>query len=914
MLSISDEKINACAVSLEIVRNEIMLEVETKLNLTETPWQMSVLEKKLENLLIHKNFEEYRMRIVMKMCEQEVKDYKVELYMRHFIIEPLLQNNYLRILDIMKVKIKYDLINKFPITTVVLSEETLRILHLDLEGSPIELCMASMKSFTSHLNLTSTFDNMVDVIVGQVHYFESVASENPENIEKVKIMSKDNKYVMKVLEINCKFLIDICYEVFEAICICYQLTKFKTESEIEKLRKDYCNYVRENTIKDKRALGSLSPRNVVGAINLESKRAWKEAKKRIMADAEKLVKNDMYLTSTKRITFKNEALMLFTIEVEAKFNKIFGFVPKADLFLKHCYDSVGNTIEKILQGYFLDMLTCLKTNCENLKFEMNMILGMMLKPETKYKYRSFPILPDYQPDSLLHEKLRKWLSVAAVVSTPNTFDETEYAKLKEDAKSLVTTWEMKDDPDVKHLLEMTSSIESKKQNNRQIHILKSKAEQEVDVLVDEYDIKQIAYILIGIYFTATDGERDLLEFRRAVSKNDLVTLKPLNYKKRKLVVQIARYLKNGRLNVLNYQIVLLLETLVEKMRHTHNRYIAARVIKSDLGKAYTVQYSSVFDNFKKMPVVEIAKLLKNESILDEVDSEARRVEDRFTNSFVADMQFRVGRVIGTQGDVDVMLVDEDLTIEKNTEETILRRRFYDHSTASKEVFIRKDGKDSEELKVHGKLQYLKENMNKFEFIDLHANPMIRSRCPVLCLSGFMSEDRNHAEDWKDMVELYPFTEVLAINWEAFTMKSTVSGIWKPLKRISFKSLTNMLVNSLDKTLAELQVGQDDTLADVPKNANKGFHVKTTQSMVVNPFEVADDDDASQEQDNDDDLEAKEVTPRASPSLWKIWETNKIKDIQTRNTMTKVAFADSGYFKHHKDAARAEESNPIKGIR
>ena len=42
----------------------------------------------------------------------------------------------------------------------------------------------------------------------------------------------------------------------------------------------------------------------------------------------------------------------------------------------------------------------------------------------------------------------------------------------------------------------------------------------------------------------------------------------------------------------------------------------------------------------------------------------------------------------------------------------------------------------DELKFHGKLQYLQENIKKLEFINLNADATSRSRCPVICLSGF----------------------------------------------------------------------------------------------------------------------------------------------------------------------------------
>ena len=51
-IAISEEKINAQAAALEIERREIVLELETMLDLIKNPWNLKQLDVKLEQFVL----------------------------------------------------------------------------------------------------------------------------------------------------------------------------------------------------------------------------------------------------------------------------------------------------------------------------------------------------------------------------------------------------------------------------------------------------------------------------------------------------------------------------------------------------------------------------------------------------------------------------------------------------------------------------------------------------------------------------------------------------------------------------------------------------------------------------------------------------------------------------------------------
>jgi hypothetical protein len=218
-------------------------------------------------------------------------------------------------------------------------------------------------------------------------------------------------------------------------------------------------------------------------------------------------------------------------------------------------------------------------------------------------------------------------------------------------------------------------------------------------------------------------------------------------------------------------------------------------------------------------------------------------------------------------------------------------------------------KTEEELKFLGKIQYLKDNIKKMEFIELDKDTPLRSRCPIICINGFLCENSIPHRSWKEMRELYPFTEIIAINWESFTTSTSLKEFYNAFKNVSFKSLTQMVVNSLDQVLTEQKEKQltmkSNSMSVADFNIESALDSKEPELATItkNPFEEEEEDDDKEEevdktanpklaamsvQTAGSKSEEEPLIKKKKPSLWKLWKENKLQDIFTRETLTKAA--------------------------
>jgi hypothetical protein len=130
-ISISEERINTEAAALEIVRGEILLDLSRMLNLRDNPWNMTALLNKLEDSTLRNNYQQLRARIVSNMDQtKQIPDYRVELYIRNYIIDPLLEDNYQLIMDALRTNLKEKFLPLFPINSVVFDEVSVNTFKL----------------------------------------------------------------------------------------------------------------------------------------------------------------------------------------------------------------------------------------------------------------------------------------------------------------------------------------------------------------------------------------------------------------------------------------------------------------------------------------------------------------------------------------------------------------------------------------------------------------------------------------------------------------------------------------------------------------------------------------------------------------------------------------------------------------
>lgn len=867
-LTISDEKVNVQAVALEIARNEIILDMEKSLGLTQTPVSLGLLKKRVEEHVIETKFEDYKKVVIDHLSAEpeesaKVPDYRVELYLRTFVVESFLDNRYMAMLELLKEKMQNDLFLKFPIETIVLEESVPQLLGITFPEDASSFVRKPIKNFLGHLNLSGNFDTLVTMIVGQVRFLECILSEDPKASSKAKDLVMDNKITAKILEKNCCFIKDIAFEFYKAILANYHVSKLKDEEELQRLETDFAGFVKSKLTNDIRMLGKLSPKDVADAVAIESRKAWKLTKAMVTADIEARVLSSESLTRYERDRLAKLLKSTFSETLEKNFITIFGFFPRKDLFLQESNDCVAASVDRLLDLHFARVSSTTKELAEGLKFELSYLLSLMLKADTSFRFKYFPVLPQYNPDQLLPAALRKWFVVAAASGAPLAFDPTDAQRLSVSLHAMASALEVSQDAQVRQAIDSYEANSNRSQSLEASTKAYEEARKEILTLVQNTGPRDVAYILMGLYFITTDGERDLLELRRAVAKSDVATFRPPDYGRRLLVLRVASLIKDGRSPLLNYQVVLLVEGLLEKLRSTHNRFVSTKVLRKPLVGMYNLDYDEAVDSVKKLSVRELAKLVKGEEETSEISVK-----------FISDTTFRPGSSTKTE-EVMMIAVDSDLTVQ-NLAETPLLQRLGGHSPSRDRPNSEVEGLDQ---KLLGKLQHIKENVRKFQVVSLHADTNLRSRFPILCISGFISEDTDSATDWASLLELFPFTEVLTINWESFTAKNLASGLWDSLQHVSFRSLTDLMVDSLGQAIQEKETNEN-----LKEKAHK---FDRSPSIHSNPFQDNDLEGATK--DKLEDHEIQEVTPKPKNSLWSLWRRHKLATIFSREMLLKVTF-------------------------
>ena len=74
----------------------------------------------------------------------------------------------------------------------------------------------------------------------------------------------------------------------------------------------------------------------------------------------------------------------------------------------------------------------------------------------------------------------------------------------------------------------------------------------------------------------------------------------------------------------------------------------------------------------------------------------------------------------------------------------------------------------------------------------------------MCVSGFLSENDDPFKEWGKFLEMYPFTEILSLNWQSFSLFQSATSMISAMRGVSFRSLTSMFINSLHDVMPGTQ--------------------------------------------------------------------------------------------------------------
>lgn len=891
-LAISEDKINTEAAALEICRNQIIIDLEKLFRIREKPKNFHVLMNELERYLLNDHYEHFRKRIVSNMDtfeQNQIPDYKVEMYIRNFIIQPIMDDNYQRLLGTLKKIIIEKFIDKFPISTTVLEPTVVDRLNLkNQERKPLDALYGVVQTFLPVLDLAENFEALVRAIEREINFFKDMSTSTPANQEFLKRQVSDSNNLVKMLEYNCWILLDLCCRVLDSAITNYRIDLLLTKDEMDKLKVDFKDFCRQRIIKDGRSLGKMSPNSLYSTVNGYCKDVWKRIKAKIANDLAYREKNKVIMPFSERAMFKHSFYKHFKDDVEMTLMTKLKIVPREDVFLYQNYTNVSRNIDTMIDNCFNQMVLAMKEATDKPEKQVQELIEEMYRQTTKFKCKQFQLNSKFNTEEILSLVNRRWIVIGALASTPKTLFPHEYADHLSHIARIANDLEVMNDNEVKQMFSMVGSLQSRKTYREQIEQQKKRCEQ---VFSHNASLKlpEIIYLVVGLYFLVTDADKDLEEMKRAFNNADLIRFSPPSYKRRRLLFQIVRYLKNGHFFILNYSVVHMVEMNLERQRFAHNRYIQTMVLKKNIQDQYVIDYNDLARVYKEMPIKDLAKLVEGSAHGFKDPQRAKR-DALFKSAFIADTQFDSNIVLG-KDNVPMMAVDKGLTIEKvSPSPTRVKQPGLDESFfLNSSTFEMDEGphltpgasrlteEEEEELRFHGKLQYLQENIRTYEFISLQKEKSGHSRFPIMVLSGFMSENSNKFDDWKQMTELYPYTEMITINWEALTPSQIFSNLMTSVKKVSVGSIANLLA------------GQLHNILNSKEEASKLSESDTQERMDANPFEKAN----NEEEDSNAGVLKESTEPEENPGIFGLFKKAKMKDIFNVDNLTLVIPNKSG---------------------
>ena len=283
---------------------------------------------------------------------------------------------------------------------------------------PIDALLASTMAFVSALDVSKDFDALSQVPTREVNFFENMIATSSQNSDLLKKMVSDSNYVVRVLELNCWILLDMCCKILDKVVDNYQVTMWKSQEEMDKLKVDFKDYFLKRIVKDTRYLGKHSPKSINSLVEGICSDVWGRTKKKMAVDLDTNRKNKVVMSYKNRSMFKRSYLKLFKDEVETATMSTLKSVPREEIFLYHSYKMVRNNIDTLVDNSFNQMVCSMKDSTEQLKLGLSNYLNNMLSPSTQYRYKYFQVLPNLNIDEVLSLPNRKGIVLAALIATP----------------------------------------------------------------------------------------------------------------------------------------------------------------------------------------------------------------------------------------------------------------------------------------------------------------------------------------------------------------------------------------------------------------------------------------------------------------------------------------------------------------
>lgn len=899
-LTISDEKVNSEAVNLELARNEIVLELEQTFGFGREQWDSADLLSKLEEYVLKACYSRVRRKIVDSMDPGiAVPDYKIELYLRSFVIEPIVEDNYLNVLDKLKNTLLEKIVPGFPLASVALFIY-LDLMEVDLDAGDrntdgvftwddhfrkgLDKGIAEVDGFVkenmSKLKKIRLLDK-VDLILSSndfkeglqplivlfkttSNYVLSLIEQNSTLKDWMKNKIEDKSFCMEVLEACSSLLFDICRKILKSTIERYHFGILKTENDLEKLQVDFMLFCRSLILSDSRRLGGYCVKDLHAQVISESKQVWRIIKATAKNNIQTTIEYKVPLSYKSTRSFAELYFNFYKEELKSRIASNIKIYPQRQMFVVDCFKLVKNKLESLLKSSFNQTLMAKEEKFTNLREEISEFIDIFCSENQSKLFKYFPKTKRADHEGLLSFENRIALVQLACCASVQSFDHNTYLSHLNLLVKIAQNFEVLNEPEIVEVLHKISNLDLRVTNKAYLVNCRLSAEK---IFANNFDLdlSGICFLTFGLYIMITGADDDVLKLKKAEGNPVLhcIVLNPVDFKRRKLVMEITRFIKNGGYQLLNFQLIHLIESIIENKRYSINlKALESRkntIISQDKVKnvetnnhlfhveqGWYLDYNQAVKYFQEMSTIKLPEFfaMPESPKLYTSTSQGHKIENCFEEKF----HDKILHVSVTMDDLHTStigdLVPKQVSSPPRSKIALPTKpkaekfaspdpRVFRSSLPGKAISRDKSeqslpaslriqtgfdlgfGNQGNDITALAKLQYLRLNTKKFEFFDLHKG--IRSRCPIICLNGFLSEDSDKTLDWQGLQAMYPFTEVFTINWASFTLVSIIKAYYSAAMLISVGSLGDLFAEKIAEIIEE-----NDRNTDKIESPNLGF--------------------------------------------------------------------------------------------
>jgi hypothetical protein len=605
-------------------------------------------------------------------------------------------------------------------------------------------------------HLTATFD---------LHALDEEIGKNRHKNNKRIDLILNPELEFRVFETNAELLTKICETVLEAVIQNYSFGGIKLPEELSKLRTDYSRYVRGRISVDRRKINNWSPRLISEQFEKAGEEFWKYLWPQLKKKLEGLEKEYPPVAFKVRGYLRSNSEDIISSEIDKIVNsklkyelqsQIWRFLPKEDVLVK---------LELKIKEFEKNIAQNVQMFGEEMLAVCKQTVSHYFNGRTTVVYKTFP---DFVCASrFLTPEVRKFICLVALNSEPEAFTQEGYEEYYTTVVGLLEDLGMRADPEVYDAFERIKSQKSRRSAKDEILAARERYKQGATHVFEKFDAFTMAWLITGLYMMVVEDRKCLEHATNLYRKGKAFQLGKFSFRKRDLLFNIIRYLRNEDYPILNFQIALMAETALETFRYEHNKQIAPPV--PDFPPLYVADYKQGSDAFRRLPTSEMVKIAEQ----TEDQSTLKTYIQQLMKTFQSKPKKREQKEAETQNE------GKNRSSQDN-----------DRKSISDKIRDAPDEDDS----MENKLDYLKDCVKIFGFTELSKIKEIRSRVLTINISGFLSQTDNASKEWRQMIQGFPFTEQVQVDWESYSIQRTFGESMRTLVKVKRRDLINMFNN------------------------------------------------------------------------------------------------------------------------